>query len=188
MMTITMAQSLTDSLHLSGKMDSRIFLIGFMGSGKSTHGKMLARKIGYHYVDMDQLIEETAEMTIPGIFEQHGEEVFRKWEHDILLELCKRDRLVISTGGGAPCHGEMMQLMNEHGTTIYIQLAPEVLTDRLLHSPTERPLIQGKSETELLQFVTLLLDKREAFYKQAKHTISGLDLQIGDLVAFLGPH
>lgn len=168
-------------------MDSRIFLIGFMGSGKSTHGKILARKIGYHYVDMDQLIEETAEMTIPGIFKEHGEEVFRKWEHDILLELCKRDRLVISTGGGAPCHGEMMQMMSEHGTTIYIQLSPEVLKDRLLHSPTERPLIQGKSETELLEFVTFLLAEREAFYKQAKHTINGLSVQIEDLIALLGP-
>jgi len=186
MITKTMAQSPTDSLHLSGKMDSRIYLIGFMGSGKTTHGKMLARKIGYHYVDMDQLVEETAEMTIPGIFKEHGEEVFRKWEHDILRELNKRDRLVISTGGGAPCHGKIMQLMNEHGTTIYLQLPPEVLKDRLLHSPTERPLIQGKSETELLEFVTLLLAEREAFYKQAKLTIDGLNLQIDDLVALLG--
>lgn len=182
----TMTQSPTDSLHLSGKMDTRIFLIGFMGSGKSTLGKILARKIGYQYVDMDQLIEETAEMTIPGIFKEHGEEVFRKWEYDILLELCKRDRLVISTGGGAPCHGKMMQLMNEHGTTIYIQLPPEVLKDRLLRSPTERPLIQGKSETELLEFITQLLAEREAFYKQATLTVDGLNLQMDNLVALLG--
>lgn len=181
-----MTQSQTDSLHLNGKMKSRIFLIGFMGSGKSTHGKILARKIGYNYMDMDQLIEETAEMSIPAIFQEHGEEVFRKWEYDILLELCKRDRLVISTGGGAPCHGEMMQMMNSHGSTIYIQLPPEALKDRLLHSPTERPLIKGKSETELMEFISSLLAKREHYYKQAMHTINGLNLQIEDLVSMLG--
>jgi shikimate kinase len=156
-----------------------------MGSGKSTHGKILARKIGYQYVDMDHLIEETAEMTIPGIFKEHGEEVFRKWEHDILHELCKRDRLVISTGGGAPCYGKMMQFMNEHGSTVYIQLTPEALRNRLLHSPTERPLIQDKSATELLEFITLLLAEREHYYKQATHTIDGLNLQIEDLVSLL---
>ena len=181
-----MAQSQTDSLLLSGNMNSRIFLIGFMGSGKSTHGKILARKIGYKYMDMDQLIEETAEMSIPAIFREHGEEVFRKWEHDILLELCKRENLVVSTGGGAPCHGEMMQIMNMHGSTIYIQLPPEALKDRLLHSPTERPLIKGKSEPELLEFISSLLAKREHYYKQAIHTINGINLQIEDLVVLLG--
>ena len=181
-----MTQNQTDSFLLSGNMNSRIFLIGFMGSGKSTHGKILARKIGYNYMDMDQLIEETSEMSIPAIFNEHGEEVFRKWEHDILLELCKRDHLVISTGGGAPCHGEMMQIMNEHGCTIYIQLSPEALRDRLLHARTERPLIKGKSETELLEFISGLLGKREHYYMQATHTINGINLQMEDLVSMLG--
>ena len=167
-------------------MNSRIFLIGFMGSGKSTHGKILPRKIDYGYMDMDQLIEETAEMTIPAIFKEHGEEVFRKWESDILLELCKRDRLVVSTGGGAPCHGEMMQIMNDHGCTVYLQLPPEALRDRLLHSRTERPLIKGKSETELLEFITSLLAKRDRYYRQARHTIDGLNLKIDDLVSLIG--
>ena len=181
-----MTQSQADSLLLSGNMNSRIFLIGFMGSGKSTHGKLLARKIGYEYKDMDQLIEDTAEMSIPTIFKEHGEAVFRKWEHDILLELCRLDRLVVSTGGGAPCHGEMMQIMNEHGDTIYIQLPPETLRDRLLHSPTERPLIKGKSKTELLEYISLLLAEREYYYKQARHSINGLNLQVEDLVSVLG--
>ncbi len=156
-----------------------------MGSGKSTHGKTLARKIGYQYMDMDQLIEETAEMPIPAIFQEHGEEVFRKWEHDILLELCKREGLVISTGGGAPCHGEMMQIMNKNGCTIYLELAPEALRDRLLHSRTERPLIKGKSETELLEFISNLLSEREHYYFQANHSVKGLNLKVDDLVSFL---
>jgi len=166
-------------------MQPRIFLIGFMGSGKSTLGSGLARKIGYEYVDMDHLIEETAGMTIPGIFSEHGEDVFRKWEHDILLELCELERVVVSTGGGAPCHGEMISIMNEHGITVYIKLAPEALKERLLHSKTERPLIQGKSEPELMEFITSLLGQREVFYNQARITLDGLHLNLDSLVGLL---
>lgn len=166
-------------------MESRIFLIGFMGSGKSTLGVKLARKIAYNFVDMDQLIEETAGMTIPGIFREHGEEVFRKWEHDILLELCARDKVVISTGGGAPCHKDMMQLMNQHGATVYIKLSPEALKTRLQNSRTERPLIKGKSEEELLEFIKSKLAEREFHYRMAKHTVEGNHLQSEELISVL---
>ncbi len=166
-------------------MDTRIFLIGFMGSGKSTLGSKLARRIAYQFVDMDHLIEETAELSIPEIFNEHGEEVFRKWEHDILLELCCREKLVIATGGGAPCHSQMMDIMNAHGSTIYIQLSPEALKNRLINSKTERPLIKGKSESELLAFITGLLEKREVFYDQAKYIVKGIDLQAQELARLL---
>jgi shikimate kinase len=158
-------------------MDTRIFLIGFMGSGKSTLGAKLARLVGYQFIDMDHMIEETAEMSIPEIFNDHGEEVFRKWEYDILNELCRREKLVISTGGGAPCHSNMMDLMNTHGTTIYLKLSPETLKTRLIQSSTERPLIMGKSEPELLDFIKSLLEKRELFYKRAAYIVDGINLQ-----------
>lgn len=174
-----------DNLPWNGSMNSRIFLIGFMGSGKSTLGAKLARQLGYQFADMDQLIEETAEMSIPAIFEEHGEEVFRKWELDILTELCRRENLVISTGGGAPCHSNLMDLMNRHGTSIYIQLSPEALRDRLIRSRTERPLIRGKSESELLDFIKILLEKREIFYKQATHTIDGISIRTEELARLL---
>jgi shikimate kinase len=164
------------------KMNSRIFLIGFMGSGKSTLGSKLARKLGYDFVDMDHLIEETSGMTVPGIFSEHGEQVFRKWEHDILMELCGRENLVISTGGGAPCHNNMMQIMNENGATVYIKLPPEVLRDRLLNSKTERPLIKGKSGSELLEFIISLLAVREPFYSMASHTTEGIDFSLDALI------
>lgn len=166
-------------------MDTRIFLIGFMGSGKSTLGAQLARRVGYQFIDMDHMIEETAEMSIPEIFNDHGEEVFRKWEYDILRELCRREKLVISTGGGAPCHSNMMDLMNTHGTTIYLKLSPEALKTRLIHSSTERPLIMGKSEPELLDFIKSLLEKRELFYKRAAHIVDGISLQSQDLARLL---
>jgi shikimate kinase len=166
-------------------MNTRIFLIGFMGSGKSTHGLTLARKIGYQYMDMDHLIEETAEMSVPSIFEEHGEAVFRKWEHDVLLELCRQERLVISTGGGAPCHGDMMQIMKASGSTVYLELPPEALRDRLLQSPTQRPLIKGKSESELLEFISALMAERVPYYKQADHIVDGLHFKMEELVSIL---
>lgn len=166
----------TGSFHWACKMKPRIFLIGFMGSGKTTAGSQLARVLGYEFVDMDQMIEETAGMTVPGIFSELGEEVFRKWEHKILLELCRRDKLVVATGGGAPCHGSMISIMNEHGNSVYIKLSPEALKDRLTNSKTERPLIQGKTDQELLNFITRLLDTRERFYNQATYIIDGMSL------------
>ena len=166
-------------------MNTRIFLIGFMGSGKSTLGAQLARRLDFQFVDMDQLIEDTAEMSVPEIFNEHGEEVFRKWEYDILLELCSREKLVISTGGGAPCHSQMMDLMNAHGTTIYLKLAPEALQNRLIRSRTERPLIKGKSDSELLEFITELLEKREKIYNQATHIVDGINLSAESLTRLL---
>lgn len=166
-------------------MQTRIFLIGFMGSGKSTLGSQLARRLDYQFVDMDHLIEETAEMSIPKIFNEHGEEVFRKWEHDILLEVCRREKLVISTGGGAPCHSGIMDLMNANGTSVYLKLTPEALRDRLIRSKTERPLIKGKSETELLEFITELLEQRAKFYEQATHSVNGISLHSEELAKLL---
>ena len=163
-------------------MHSRIFLIGFMGSGKSTICSKLAGRLGYDFMDMDHMIEETSGMTIPGIFSEHGEEVFRKWERDILEELCEREKLVISTGGGAPCHSDMMHIMNDRGATVYIKLPPLALKDRLMRSSTERPLIKGKSEAELLEFITSLLDKREYYYTRAKYTLDGMKFSLDDLI------
>ena len=166
-------------------MGTRVFLIGFMGSGKSTLGSKLARKLGYGFVDMDHLIEDTAGMTVPEIFGEHGEAVFRKWEHDILMELIQQKQLVISTGGGAPCHGEMMRIMNDHGVTLYLKLPPTALRDRLIHSKTERPLIQGKSEEDLLHFITTLLNERESFYGQAQIIADGVNPNLPRLVELI---
>ena len=166
-------------------MDSHIFLIGFMGSGKSTLGAQLARRLDYHFVDMDQLIEDTAEMSIPEIFDEHGEEVFRKWEHDILQERCQGENMVVSTGGGVPCHSGLMDLMNSNGTTIYLKLSPETLLSRLIKSRTERPLIKGKSEKELREFIKSKLKEREEFYMQASKVVDGLNMTAESLARLL---
>ena len=166
-------------------MQTRIFLIGFMGSGKTTVGSQLARKLAYEFVDMDQMIEETAGMSVPEIFKELGEEVFRSWEHKILLELCKKERVVIATGGGAPCHGTMMSSMNANGVTVYIKLSPAVLKDRLIRARVERPLILGKSEPELLQYIKTTLEAREVFYSQANYIVDGDKLDPENLAKHL---
>jgi len=170
---------------LNGDMKSRIFLIGFMGSGKTTLCGKLARRIGYECVDMDHLIEETSGMTVAGIFKEHGEDVFRKWERDILEELCQRERIVVSTGGGAPCHDDLISVMNEAGTTIYIQVPPDILLDRLIKSPTERPLLKHKTKDELRNYIETLLAERESCYKQAIYEVDGVYLHPDTLVGIL---
>lgn len=166
-------------------MKSRIFLIGFMGSGKTTLGSRLARSLGYQFVDMDQLIVETAGMSIPEIFREHGESMFRKWEGKILDELSAREKVVISTGGGAPCHGDMMERMKQAGTTIYIQLPVSTLKERLLKSRTERPLLKGKSEEELEHFISTLLEERTPYYAKAHYSVDGVNLTVDSLTRIL---
>ena len=115
-------------------------------------------------------------MTVPGIFGELGEPVFRKWEKDILLELCQRENLVVATGGGAPCHGTMMSTMNQFGVTVYIKLIP---LDSKIASPNQEPndpLFGENPKQELLLFITNLLEKREAFYNQATYIVDGKNL------------
>lgn len=159
----------------------RIFLIGFMGSGKTTLGKQLARKLGYDFIDQDDYIEKKAGCTIARYFEKYGEEAFRKFEHEALKELIKIENAVISTGGGAPCFFNNIEIMNKSGIAIYLKMKPEVLRSRLRHAQTERPLIKGKTEQELLEFIKSKLTEREPFYLKAKHVIESMDLKPDDL-------
>lgn len=159
----------------------RIFLIGFMGSGKSTLGKQLARKLNYQFIDQDEFIERKAGISVAGYFSEFGEAAFRKLEHDSLLELIQFDDAVISTGGGAPCFYNNIDIMNENGVAIYLKMKPEVLRNRLRNAKTERPLIQGKTEEELLEFIRTKLKEREPFYQRARHVIESMDLKPEDL-------
>ena len=156
-------------------MHTRIYLLGFMGSGKTTHGRTIARMMGYDFVDMDRWIEETTGMTVPEIFNTHGEQFFREQEHSAIAELSKRERVVIATGGGAPCHGNNMALMKDSGLTIYLQLSPEALLSRLKVSKNKRPLLEGKSEQEMRQTIEEMLGQREPFYNSADMIIDGLE-------------
>jgi shikimate kinase len=104
-------------------MHSRIVLVGFPGSGKSTIGKKLAKQLDYRFVDLDQEIEKRVQLSIPAIFEQFGENQFRIWEQTQLQETLQLEKVVIATGGGTPCFYQNMELITQHSEAVYIQVA-----------------------------------------------------------------
>lgn len=163
----------------------RIYLIGYMGCGKSTLGRRLSKYLSLQFVDMDHYIEERNYKTIPQIFAEDGEAEFRKTERKALEELSEFTDIVIATGGGAPCFFDNMDLMNKTGKTIYLNIHPKILADRLLKSKTERPLIKGKSREELVAFIDETLNKRNEFYTQAKYQITQPDLDLEDVKEML---
>lgn len=159
----------------------RIYLIGYMGSGKSHLGWRLANHLGVQFVDMDNYIEERNCKTIPQIFAEEGEPEFRNKERKALEELSEFTDIVIATGGGAPCFFDNVELMNNTGETIYLNIDPNILADRLMKSKTERPLIKGKSREELVEFIDETLKKRDKFYTQAKYQITEPDIDLDEL-------
>lgn len=149
-----------------------------MGCGKSTLGRRLSEHLNLQFVDMDHYIEERNLKTIPQIFEQEGETEFRNKERKALEELSEFTDIIIATGGGAPCFFDNIDLMNRSGKTIYIDIDPDILADRLLKSKTERPLIKGKSREELVAFIDETLKKRNQFYRQAQFKITQPDIDL----------
>lgn len=163
----------------------RIYLIGYMGCGKSTLGRRLAEHSGLQFVDMDDYIEKRNFKTIPQIFAEEGEAEFRKKERKALEELSEFTDTIIATGGGAPCFFDNVDLMNKSGKTIYLNIDPKILADRLIKSKTERPLIKGKSRKELVEFIDETLRKRNEFYKQASYEINQPDIDLDDLMKMI---
>jgi len=148
----------------------RIYLTGFMGCGKSTVGRMLAPALKWRFIDLDKYIEDKEGRTIPEIFAAEGESFFRQLENEALQDIVSMEDVVVATGGGAPCFLNNMQLMNESGLTVYLKVAPEELFLRLGPGKTERPLLAGKSDEELIAFIREKLGEREPWYLQAKET------------------
>lgn len=162
-----------------------IYLLGFMGSGKSTVGKELSSKLGLPFFDLDTEIEKAAGTTITEIFKSKGEAWFREQEHSLLRTLSRHENAVISCGGGTPCYYDNMEFMNSHGVTVYIKLSAKALLERLLTDQDSRPLIAGKSPVELLKFISELLEKREDFYRKASFTTKGINLNVEELSRIL---
>ncbi|MDB5134148.1 MAG: shikimate kinase [Mucilaginibacter sp.] len=153
-----------------------IFLIGFMGSGKTTLGRKLANKIGYEFIDLDHKLEQQVELSIAEYFTLFGEDAFRRLESEVLKKTIYPENVIISTGGGLPCFFDNMDWMNAHGRTVYIKLAPKTLADRLESGKEERPLLQEKHGDALIGFIEQKLAERESFYLQANVIADGLSL------------
>ncbi len=164
---------------------SKIFLVGYMGSGKSSVGKKLAAKIGYDFVDLDKLIEKEYQLTIPEIFSTKGEKEFRAMEHNTLKKILEMSNQVVACGGGTPCYYNNMELMNSNGTTVYLKMSADALVSRLRNAKVKRPLIENKTEKELHEFVNRQLEKREDDYHKAQYIVKGKDLNVDELASFV---
>ncbi|QQL49297.1 shikimate kinase [Mucilaginibacter ginkgonis] len=154
----------------------KIFLIGFMGCGKTTLGRKLASRLSYDFIDLDQVLETQEGITIAQYFATYGEERFRTKESEVLKSVITGDDQVISTGGGLPCFFDNINWMKANGKVVYINLPPAALASRLENAKEERPLLQGKHGNELVKFIAEKLAEREPFYLQANIVADGLSL------------
>jgi len=162
---------------------TRIFLVGYMGSGKSAMGRLLANRLGYCFIDLDQYIEGKFHKTIAQLFRDEGEAAFREKERACLREVGEFEKTVIATGGGAPCFFDSMDYMNRQGVTVYLKLRPGQLVERLLKGKAGvRPLIHGKTPDELLVYIETMLAHRSGFYEKAQRVIEGNDREIIDRI------
>jgi len=163
-----------------------VFLIGYMGSGKTTAGKKLAKLLGYGFADLDEHIEKRSGKRIADIFAIDGEEEFRKLEHRYLEKLCKLDNYVIATGGGTPCFGKNLKIMKSAGKVIYLKMPAAALAKRLSQTDNERPLLKNTGNKSLEKHIEEHLAQREKFYEQADVVVSGVSLDVKELAAVAG--
>lgn len=157
---------------LSSNKSNIYFLIGFMGSGKSLLSQGVSESLDLIAIEMDEEIVARAGMSINKIFEKAGEEKFREIEKNVLHGLINRYRssekiVLISTGGGAPCHFDNMQVMNQYGTTIFINVSAKRLSARLEDKKQDRPLVRERTSSEIHEYVKSTLDNRLPYYNQA---------------------
>ena len=148
----------------------RVFLVGYMGVGKTTIGKLLSKELDVEFIDLDKYIENRYRKTIQEIFAQKGEAKFRVIEREMLREVATFQDVLISTGGGTPCFFNNMDVMNQLGVTVFIKASVDQLMSRLLASKNVRPIIHNKTPEELKEFVTKHLAEREVYYSKAKLT------------------
>ena len=159
----------------------KIFLIGFMGSGKSHWGSLWAKEKDLDFIDLDKLIEEQEHKTVAEIFEINGEDYFRQAEAHMLRMMADKENTIIACGGGTPCFNENMEWMNRNGITIYLQTTASNILQRVVAEKNKRPLIKKLNEAELLFFIEQKLQERESFYSAAKIIVKSNDLSINSL-------
>lgn len=148
----------------------RIILLGYMGAGKTTIGRALAKDLGLPFYDLDWYIESRMHRTVKQIFDEEGEEGFRNIEKNMLHEVAEFEDIVLSCGGGTPCFFNNIDYMNQQGDTVYLKATSDVLSAHLKMGKTVRPLLLGKTEEQLRLFINEQLVRREPFYTKARHT------------------
>jgi len=166
-------------------LNNRIVLVGFSGAGKSTIAKKIATCLNFSVLDTDKRLEEKYRISVYDIFEKYGKEVFRSLEYNILKEALRQENVVIATGGGASCYLDAMRRINEDSFSIYIQMSPKSLSQRLWRAKVIRPLTKNKTEEELLTFVTEQLKQRAPIYEQAHLIVKGENFDLQKIIDYL---
>ena len=165
----------------------RIFLLGFMGSGKSHWGRQWSDVYDLKFIDLDEKIENQEHKSITEIFENEGEDYFRQKEAILLRSLIKEDNCIISCGGGTPCFFDNMAWMNGHGTTVFLDASPQHLLHNITKGKNKRPLVQNHNEEELLFFIEQKLKERKKYYAEAKFILPKENLGIESFKKIISP-
>ena len=150
---------------------SRIILMGYMGSGKTTVGRALAKDLNMPFYDLDWYIESRMRKTVKQIFDERGEDGFRVIERNMLHEVAEFENIVVSCGGGTPCFFDNIDYLNQQGETVYLKCTPEVLHKHLSMGKTVRPLLLNKTPEQVKTYIEEQLQVREPVYSKAKHTV-----------------
>ena len=156
----------------------RIYIVGYMGAGKTTSARRLAHRLGWEVADTDALFEEKYKISVNDFFNKYDEPLYRKLESEVLKATESLDHVVVSTGGGTACYFDNMEWMNQHGLTVFLRISPQAAVDRVIHSRHKRPLVEGKCEEELTEFVNQHYASRMVFYEQAKITVESENLDV----------
>ncbi|NQV02910.1 MAG: shikimate kinase [Bacteroidia bacterium] len=163
----------------------RVYLIGYMASGKSWLGKELATAMGYQFVDLDEEFETRYRVSILDFFEKYDENLFRSMEEIILRETVSMDHSIISTGGGVPCHFGNMDFILASGVSIYLRMSVSDLVERISMIKKKRPLLRHVPQGEMEEFVRSQLSEREKYYTQANHVFDGPDYPVQEILQVL---
>ena len=149
-----------------------IILLGYMGAGKTSVGKAMARKLGLSFYDLDYFIEERFRRKVADIFAEHGEEGFRKIEYNMLHEVAEFEDIVLSLGGGTPCFFDNIDYINQKGITVFMNASPEIIVKHLKISHNVRPLLQQKQGQELLDHIARHMEERMPYYRKAQYEVN----------------
>jgi shikimate kinase len=163
----------------------RIYLIGYMASGKSNFGRLLAEHLGFVFLDLDCLFEQRFRISVIDFFTKYDEAGFRKIEQSLLHETRNHDDVVIATGGGTPCFFDNMQFIRESGISVYLQWEISALIDRLRNVKLKRPLLQGIPAAELEERVSMQIDQRKSYYELADITVDGANLNLEKIIGLI---
>jgi shikimate kinase len=160
----------------------KIYLIGYMASGKTNLGREIAEIAGMAFADLDEMFEERYKVSIMEFFEKYGEEQFRKLERGVLLETMKMDNVVVSTGGGTPCFFDNMEFILKQGRSVYLKMPAPLLSDRLSGIRKKRPLLKDVAQHEMEAHISGQLIEREVFYLKADLVEEGPPFHAGEIL------